>query len=330
MQKVTTKVTQGQTDRDNPNSLGGLQKLKDSVLRRLCFYDFEVFLAVAQTGSFRKAGIVLQTSQSAVSRRIQKMEDGIGVSFFERHANGARLTSAGWRFLICARTIVRDARLAIDAARFAGTARVGELNVGICASLAAGMLKELVGAYVLTHSDVAFSLTESPHDELLTLLAQRKLDAVVALGIFADEQGDQIIIENQRIYVALPIGHRLAEQGKIHWAELADETFLVGRTGLESSLYEQIIVSFGSSDVRPGILKHDIGREALMGLVGLGLGVSLATGQWSETQFPDVIFRPIANQNASIPLSLIWRPENDNPALRRFVSLARVHADGGT
>ena len=66
-----------------------------------------------------------------------------------------------------------------------------------------------------------------------------------------------------------------------------------------------------------------MGREALMNLVALGLGVSFTSEATVATQFPEVTFRPIADDAASIPFSAVWLPTNDNPAFRRFLSLAR-------
>ena len=176
------------------------------------------------------------------------------------------------------------------------------------------------------HPDVALFISESPNNELLTMLVQRRIDAVVALGVFQEEQGDSVVVENQRIYVAIPDSHPLAKQQMVCWQDLSNETFLVGHTGLESSLHEQLIFGFPNANARPRIVRHNIGREALMNMVGLSFGVSLTTEQWAANRYPDVAFRALASQSASVPLSLIWRPENDNPALRRFVSLARVHA----
>ncbi|MDA4847863.1 helix-turn-helix domain-containing protein [Hoeflea poritis] len=52
-------------------------------------------VTVAESGSIRRAANRIGVGQSAVSRRIQKLEDYLGVSLFERHASGAQLTQAG-------------------------------------------------------------------------------------------------------------------------------------------------------------------------------------------------------------------------------------------
>lgn len=66
------------------------------------------FLAAAEQGSFRKAGIGLGLSQSAVSRCIADLEDQIGASLFHRHSWGVSQTYAGRRFLRRAREAMRS------------------------------------------------------------------------------------------------------------------------------------------------------------------------------------------------------------------------------
>ncbi|WP_292950738.1 helix-turn-helix domain-containing protein, partial [Paracoccus sp. UBA889] len=54
--------------------------------------DLEILRVVAAAGSFRKAGQKLGIGQSAVSRRVHKVEEFLGISVFERQTTGASLT----------------------------------------------------------------------------------------------------------------------------------------------------------------------------------------------------------------------------------------------
>jgi DNA-binding transcriptional LysR family regulator len=65
-----------------------------------------------------------------------------------------------------------------------------------------------------------------------------------------------------------------------------------------------------------------------MHLVALGLGISIASEAATSTQYPDVIFRPFDTMEDMLTYSAVWLPGNDNPALRRFLSLARSLASG--
>jgi hypothetical protein len=55
-------------------------------------------LLVADSLSFRQAAERLGVQQSAISRRVQALEDKLGVSLFERHHPGVRVTDPGARF----------------------------------------------------------------------------------------------------------------------------------------------------------------------------------------------------------------------------------------
>lgn len=54
-----------------------------------------IFHIVAESGSFTRAGDVLNLSQSAVSRQIRALEDSLKVPLFHRHARGLILTEQG-------------------------------------------------------------------------------------------------------------------------------------------------------------------------------------------------------------------------------------------
>ena len=55
----------------------------------------KIFYAVAEAGSFTRATINLNLSQSAISRQTQSLEDDLKVQLFERHARGLTLTENG-------------------------------------------------------------------------------------------------------------------------------------------------------------------------------------------------------------------------------------------
>jgi DNA-binding transcriptional LysR family regulator len=55
----------------------------------------KIFHAAAEAGSFTSATVILNISQSAISRQIQSLEEDLKVKLFERHARGLTLTQNG-------------------------------------------------------------------------------------------------------------------------------------------------------------------------------------------------------------------------------------------
>ncbi|MHB8563139.1 MAG: LysR family transcriptional regulator [Acidiferrobacteraceae bacterium] len=66
------------------------------------------FVAVADTGSFSRAGARLHLSQPAVSKRVDGLEQTLGVRVFDRLGKQPRLTPAGEALLERARALIAD------------------------------------------------------------------------------------------------------------------------------------------------------------------------------------------------------------------------------
>src|SRR3954468_17538558 len=54
---------------------------------------------IAQLGTFERAAVKLNTTQSAISKRIQELEAASGLAVFDRNQRGARLTEKGEHLL---------------------------------------------------------------------------------------------------------------------------------------------------------------------------------------------------------------------------------------
>jgi DNA-binding transcriptional LysR family regulator len=61
--------------------------------------DFRYFLAVAKTSSIKRAAVDLKTTQSAVSKRVERLERALKTPLVERGPSGTRLTFQGERIL---------------------------------------------------------------------------------------------------------------------------------------------------------------------------------------------------------------------------------------
>jgi len=70
--------------------------------------DLRAFLAVSDLGSFRAAAGILHLSQSAVSRRVDKLEDALGVELLTRTTRKIELTTIGRTFVHKARNVMLE------------------------------------------------------------------------------------------------------------------------------------------------------------------------------------------------------------------------------
>lgn len=288
--------------------------------------DLSILVSVAEAGSFRRAAERRKVGQSAISRRVQRLEDILGISLFERHASGAKMTPAGVRILSDVRVITEQCSALFEKARSLGVAESGHLRAGIIASLSQGVIRSLVETFKAKHPGVTLEIGELARSELLTRLSHREIDLILAAGYPEDEYGEAILLHQEQLFLAVAADGHFAGYKRLSWTSASSETFVVSAHEPGPEIHDYITRAATDLGRKVVVRRLDLGREGIMNLVGLGFGVSLVADHWRGVQYPNVEFIPIGDEEETIPFSITWRQENDNPALRRFISLARIEA----
>ena len=283
-------------------------------------------LLVAEHLSFSRAAQVLGIRQSAVSRRVRALEDKLGVSLFEREASGVRLTEAGRRFLERSRSALAEIDHAVKGAGNAGRGAEGAIRIGILSSLSGGFARELLRIYRETYPAIAIDVVEGSASEHLARINERLLDIAFVMGTLSVPHCDTAVLWEARVFAVLPERHRLADEDKVDWEALRNELFIVSRDAPGPVIHDYVVRRVADLGYSPSVERFDVGRETLMHLVALGFGISFISEAGTATRYPEVVFRPLATAEDMLPYSAVWLPGNDNPAFRRFLSLARSMA----
>ncbi|MCK9554004.1 LysR family substrate-binding domain-containing protein, partial [Aquamicrobium sp.] len=211
---------------------------------------------------------------------------------------------------------------ATSALQAAGEAGEGHLRLGFACSISGGFLRELITVWRANHPQVALTLREGSLQELVAAVAQRELDATFTTGTVAPPGCDMALLWVDRIYLAVPTSSPLSARSSVSLAEVAQESFIVSQTNFGVEIRDFLIKNLSDLGVSPSVQIFDVGTEMLFTMVGLGLGLSTANTVETGTTYANVTFVPI--RDFRLPYNAIWAPANDNPALRRFLSEARV------
>ncbi|MGK9166678.1 LysR family transcriptional regulator [Inquilinus limosus] len=287
------------------------------------FKAIKYVVAVAEHLSFRRAADALRIRQSAVSRQVRKLEEVIGVALFERYSGGLRLTHAGRTFIRDARCILMLLDQAVGRADRNGRAEAGLLTLGFFPSLVSGPLKEALQRFRRLSPGILIETMEgSPVDQLQWLRA-RRIDAGVLAGGYEASDLKQLPLWEEQIFAALPQDHELAGEETLNWQDLRREHWLVRTFESGAVVYNFLIGRIAADGHIPATSLHLTSRENVLGLVGAGYGVTIVPETLVGLNFPGVVFRPITGEGALLPISAAWLGNNDNPALRRFLSLLR-------
>ncbi|MGK7755186.1 LysR family transcriptional regulator [Roseovarius sp. C03] len=281
---------------------------------------------MSECGSFRKASLRVEMGQSAISRRIQRLEDFLGVSLFERKPSGVAITPAGSGFAERARGVLRDIDAAVSYARSAGTATTGHLCVGLVSSLSYGSARRLFSDFLERHAELEVCWTEADQGELYMLLSHRRLDVVILKGMPLPTVGDNLTLSNGKIFVAVPRNRVVPSNPATDWSILSDLRLLVSTQQNAPKFHRFIVAKAQKAGKQIEVRYHRVSREGIMALVGLGVGATVVGEDMIGVAYPNVDYHPFSDFSETYQTSIVWLPENDNPALRRFISLARIEA----
>lgn len=287
-------------------------------------------IVASEQRSFHRAAKIIGTDQSVVSRKVRALEDELGVSLFERSCVGVRPTRAGEEFLRHAKDVLRDLDYAVKLAQSAGNGSSGVLRIGFLCSLASGFLRDLLVEFARNHRTVVVDVAYGGSREHIRRIRERSMDIAFFTGVPELSDCDVELLWHERVYCALPEDHRLSPLEAVHWSDLQEESFIVGREEPGPEIHEYLIRRLATLGFHPQVRRLSVCRESLFHLVAMGFGATLTSESAITTPFRGVQFKSIAGDEDILPTVGVWLPGNDNPALRRFVSLARVMKDAQT
>lgn len=282
-------------------------------------------IAAADHGSFYRAARMLDVEQSTLSRAILKLERVIGGRIFNRSQGGVTLTIAGAQFIRAARPIVASAGKMVATMRAAGQGRAGGLMIGHNSAISAGHLRATMLSWRAAHPDVEVDGVEADRRALLAGLDTSNIDIAILVGEADHTDFRREAFWNERVMIALPAGHPLAESEAVHWTDLRRERFLLPAADPGPEIRDMLLGRITVAGEAPDIRMHQASREAILSVLGGGLGVSIICEGGTGARYPDVVYRPILSEQGPVFVSYsgYWREDNGNPALRRFLAFVR-------
>src|SRR5579863_6273410 len=173
------------------------------------FKQIETFVAVAAKGSLSAAAQAEGVAPAIIGRRLDALEERLGVKLFVRTTRKLTLTFEGSAFLEDCQRIIHDMQNAEASVSAGGVKASGHLRVSAPAGFGRKHVAPLVPAFTLAHPDVSITLDLS--DRMVDLVNEG-FDCAVRLGELPDSSLVSLRLgENRRVCVASP--HYLARRG---------------------------------------------------------------------------------------------------------------------
>lgn len=284
-------------------------------------------VAAAEHRSFRRAAATLNVTQPTLSKRIRELEEHLGTQLFERTSGGARLTATGEDYLVVAKRVLTDLDDMKNYAKLAKGGKAGQLRIGFYTALA-GPLRDTVFAFAKQHPQVDLNIIEDNRVTLIPLLDRGSVDIVMVLGEPAFRSYAHLSLWSERIMVALPIAHPLADRDFVYWTDLKDERFVISLRDPGPEINDVLLSKLTIPGDRPSI-KHVKAHHSLtISAVDCERGITLVCESSCVPPWPGVIFREVRDGNGPTRLGFVayWRHDNGNPTLKNFLNQLQAYA----
>jgi DNA-binding transcriptional LysR family regulator len=235
------------------------------------FQQLDMFVAVVETGTVRRAAERVFRTAPAVSIALRKLEEEIGSPLFNRsERNDHRLTETGKLLYSYAKQILEMRREASESLKSLSHAASRDLRLGTHESTSLYLLPSLVQAFNGLQPAARIEVVCGNSETLIKALEDRSIELALIAGPTEDPGLERHLIMRDELVLIVSKNHRLAGR-QIYVRDLANEFLIVEGPG--SMLRKRIVGAFEKSETPFKVAVENIGIEGIKRMVAQGLGI---------------------------------------------------------
>jgi len=288
--------------------------------------DLKYLIAVAETLHFGKAAERCYVSQPTLSGQLKKLEDELGVSFFERTNRSVAITPIGEMVLQHAKLIIEQVDAIVQIAQAHNDPLAGPIRVGAIPTISPYLMPLILMPLRKQYPKLKLILQEETTDNLIQHLRDHRLDIAILGTPVTEQELAELPLFDEPFWLAHPSDHELYTKDEITRKDLSNLDLLLLADGhcLARQVMDVCRVSEDglmgdAADLRAASL------ETLLQLVGAGYGSTLVpalamTGSW--TTGSGIIARKLDVKDAYRTVRLVYR--RSFPRVSAVEALAEV------
>lgn len=283
--------------------------------------QLERFLTVAKFMSFTKAADYLYIGQSTISKDIANLEQDIGVQLFIRNNRAIELTEGGKLLVREGNRILEEIDDLASMVRKAESQAAGKLMVESIPFNFPHFFS-LYKAYCKAYTNDKLLFKHQPFGTISESVALEKADLGITFSFELEDsafQFESFSLAREHFYVVAAYHHPIAKQKEVCLADLNNERLLFfDDYGVKHA--RKMDMQAGMHFIPQNICK-DISQESVLLQVKAGYGIVLLPAPIARSVGPDFVLIQVTDPVTLFDDVLIWKKENQNPALKRFLEL---------
>ncbi len=233
----------------------------------------EMFQAVAEEGSFTRAGQRLHVSQSAVSRQVKLLEDELGGMLLRRWGRRATLTPAGDLLLKTANRLFRDIRDVVWQISETHQLHRGSLRIAGGMTVCMFILPKLLKKYRSLYKQVDLRVTSGTSESIIRQIRQQEVDlGLLTLPIVEKDLEVVPVLSEEMVVVAAP-GHPLSRRRTVNPDDLGKYPVILFEPG--SNTRKVLDQFFLDEKIPADVAMETENVEIIKAMVANGIGISI-------------------------------------------------------
>lgn len=257
---------------------------------------------ISEQKTLLKASEILSISQPALTRSMQKLEEELGVTLFERTKNKIALNDNGKLAVKLAKKIIKDTKdMKKNLLEFDRNKKT--ISIGTIAPMPAIGLKYIFkNIYPLTSIEETITTYEK---ELIEGLENNKYSIIVLNHPLKNKNFITLDFFKEELYLSVPINHQFAKFKTISFQDLDGTSVLLrGNLGYWKDLKEKVIPHSTLIFENNEMILNELIKSST--LPSFRTNISLLRLKENE----DRIYIPFIDQQAKIKFYIIYKKNN--------------------
>ncbi len=273
------------------------------------------FCQLADDKNFRVASKHLYITQSALTKKVKRLEEQLNVVLFDRGRHGAELTPMGKVLLPEAKRVLKSFDSFKTLSKFVAEGTSGHLNIGFGIS-SFHEAPNYIARFKQDFPNVHVTLNDYPShklvDELLLGNLQLGFDRLpaksplTAIPLFSDR-------------LAIAVHEKEKIDIKHLWRSLSHLNYLALSRDKNPTLNKHITTYLWEVQQRPAIVEEADDIITVLALVSARLGYTIIPASVARISQPQIRLIPLTGEHARWSVGLLWNSDFSDPVRHAFI-----------
>ncbi len=269
--------------------------------------QLEYIIALAKYENFLEASKQCFVTQPTLSIQVQKLEEYLGVTIFDRSKKPLKPTEIGKKIIEQAKIIIHEYKRIEEILMESKNVLEGEFRLGIIPSVSVSLLPVFLKSFTQKYPKIKLVLSELQTEEMMKKLQNEEIDAGIASTPLNDPQLIEKPLYLEPFFLFIHSENPLFQKKEIKEADLVDQEILLMNEG---HCFRNQVTQICKLRKNKGIFFESGSFQTLISLVEQNLGITLLPFLVTEgikSPKQKQMIRKITGITPSRQISLIYR-----------------------